>query len=201
MKISNLQKDALKELVSMASGNASSSISDAIGKSIKMEVPLIDIVPIDKISTLLGGHKKLIVGIISRITGEMNGTMMLVLPKNNAMLFSDVILKRRKGSTKCMDNKANSAFSDIGDMVMSSYIDVFKNFLGFEVSHGKPNIISAFGESLADFILVKAKNENSILLKSHFSVTGTKISGDFILFMEIRSLSGVLKALEGISDG
>src|SRR5690625_1504818 len=78
-KLSELQKDVLREIGNIGAGNATTSMSKLINKQVAMEVPSVQIVTINEMMDIIGGPEKLIVAIFFRIKGEVTGTVYFVL--------------------------------------------------------------------------------------------------------------------------
>src|SRR5690625_5902934 len=78
-KLSNLQKEFLREVGNIAAGNATTAMAKLIDERIKMEVPSVKIVTINELMEIIGGPEKLVVTIFFRIEGELPGTVYFVL--------------------------------------------------------------------------------------------------------------------------
>jgi|SRR5690625_3288893 len=83
-KLSNLQKDFLREVGNIAAGNATTAMAKLIDERIKMEVPSVKIVTINELMEIIGGPEKLVVTIFFRIEGELPGTVYFVLTLEEA---------------------------------------------------------------------------------------------------------------------
>ncbi|MCX6819253.1 MAG: chemotaxis protein CheC [Candidatus Aenigmarchaeota archaeon] len=195
MKITKFHEDALRELGNMAAGKASSSLSSMVDKKVNLSPPAIDIIPIKKIPELLGGQKKMIVGIYSKLSGNVYGTMMIVMPIKSAMSLSDIMLNKKSGSTKALSQKDQENLIKIGNVMIHNYLNVLINFLGMKTECEKPRIVSTFGESLPDFILLGTKTKYTILLRTDFKIS-KNVEGDVILSIEVESVPKFIGALE-----
>src|SRR5690625_6880174 len=88
-KLSNLQKDFLREVGNIAAGNATTAMAKLIDERIKMEVPSVKIVTINELMEIIGGPEKLVVTIFFRIEGELPGTGYFVLTLEEAEYRSE----------------------------------------------------------------------------------------------------------------
>ncbi len=79
IKLSNIQKDVLREIGNIGAGNATTSLSQLINKQVLMEVPSVRVVTINEMMDIIGGPERLIVAILFRIEGEITGTVYFVL--------------------------------------------------------------------------------------------------------------------------
>lgn len=79
IKLSSMQKDALKEVGNIGAGNATASLAQLIDKQVMMEVPSVQIVAINDLMEIIGGPEKIIAAILFGIKGEVTGTVYFVL--------------------------------------------------------------------------------------------------------------------------
>src|SRR5690625_589450 len=84
LKLSNIQKDVLREIGNIGAGNATTSLSQLINKQVMMEVPSVKVVTINEMMESIGGPERLIVAILFRIEGEITGTVYFVLTVEEA---------------------------------------------------------------------------------------------------------------------
>jgi len=196
-KLSKTEKNALREVATVMANNASIGLSDLIGKKVKLSTPTLDLVPINKIPNLVGGPKKLVVGVYSPVKGDAIGNMVVVFSKESALLFNDLLHKRELGTTKKLGEKDQKAFIKAGDILLRSYLDTLAKFLGLGTVHVPPRFISTFGESMVDFVLlgINKKIEQTLLLKTNINID-LKVGGDFVLLLAIESINTFLDLIQ-----
>jgi len=57
--------------------------------------------------------------------------------------------------------------------------------------------VSAFGESLPDFVLLNIKEEHALLLKTNFQIPSTEeLEGNFVLLLTAKSIEKILDAIK-----
>lgn len=188
-------QDALNEVGNIGSGKASGALSRLIDKEIKLTPPDIYLTPVKNIPELVGGEKKLVVGIYSAISGDVSGTVITVLPTEGALLLADLIQKKQPGTTKALGREDQLKLEEAGKSLSVSYLKTMTEFLGLNIKHTDERIISTFGESLTDFVLLGIEEEYALLLRTKFAIPNTKIEGDFVLLIALESLTQVLEAL------
>src|SRR5690625_1768076 len=82
--LSNLQKDALKEICNIGAGNATTSLSQLMDKKIVMNVPKVKVIPFDEVMHMIGGPEQIVVGMYFKIHGEAPGTVYFILSVEEA---------------------------------------------------------------------------------------------------------------------
>jgi len=188
-------QDALNEVGNIGSGKASGALSRLIDMKVKLSTPDIYLTPVRNIPELVGGPKKLVVGIYSAISGDVSGTVLVVLSTKGALRLSDLLAKRKLGTSGILEKDDQIRLVEAGKSLSGSYLKTVTEFLGLKVKHTDERIISTFGESLTDFVLLGIEEKYALLLRTRFEIPGTKIEGDFVLLIALESLTQVLEAL------
>ncbi|HIE34527.1 MAG TPA: hypothetical protein EYP86_05250 [Candidatus Altiarchaeales archaeon] len=196
-ELDEFQKDALKELGNLGSGRASSELSKLIDMKVNLDVSFVDLVPTDDVPDLVGGPRMLVVGTYAPVQGDVIGTIVVVFPIKSALMFVDLVNKREFGTTNALSIKDRDTIREIGDILSKSYLQTFAEFLNINAEHTTPRIVSAFGESLPDFVLLNIQEKHALLLKTEFNIpTAEKINGNFVLLLTSESIEKLLDALK-----
>ena len=188
-------QDALNEVGNIGSGKASGALSRLINKEVKLAPPDIYLTPVKNIPELVGGPKKLVVGIYSAISGDVSGTVLTILPTDGALRLADLLQKKKLGTTKALEKKDQLKLEKAGRALSVSYLKTMTEFLHLKIKHTADRIISTFGESLTDFVLLGIEEEYALLLRTKFSIPDSKVEGDFVLLIALESLTQILEAL------
>jgi len=198
VELDNITKDLLRELASVSSNNALTALSDIVKKPIKLEMSNMTVVPIKEIPTVLGGPQKLVVGVYAPVTGDLSGNMMLIFGKDEASIIADLLQGKELGTTMILTPQDQRKLIEVGDKLITAYLDAFNNFLKIKTSHLNSKFISTFGESIADFALlgIKIDLKEAILLETSFSLTPPKVEGHFVLLLAISSIQNILNLIK-----
>ena len=198
---SSLQKldkfqDALKEVGNMGAGKASGALSRLLEKEIRLNPPEIYLSPVKEIPQLIGGPQKMVVGTYSSLSGDVAGTVLIVYPTEGALLLADMLKNVKMGTTKNLGEMDQVKIKEVGNTLTKSYIESLVEFLEIKINASEERIVSTFGESLTDLVLLGIKEQYAILIKTHFQVPDTKAEGEFILLVAIDSLTKVIEAIK-----
>lgn len=188
-------QDALNEVGNIGSGKASGALSRLIDQEVTLAPPDIYLTPIKTIPELMGGPKRLVVGIYSAVSGDVSGTVLVVFPTESALALTDILGKKKLGTAKYLDKKSQLKLVKVGKALSTSYLKTITDFLELKVRHTDERIISTFGESLTDFVLLGIEEKYALLLRTKFSIPDSNIEGDFVLLIAIESLTKILEAI------
>src|SRR4051795_12534075 len=112
-----MQLDALRELANIGSGTASTALSSMLGRAVDISVPKAQALPFAGAAAAAGPAEQDITGIVLGITGEMTGTVLLLVPPADADKICRMLGVEADGEL------ALSALGEIGNIVGTSYIN------------------------------------------------------------------------------
>ncbi|MBN2013629.1 MAG: chemotaxis protein CheC [Candidatus Altiarchaeota archaeon] len=195
--LNDFQKDALKELGSLGSGKASAALSTLVDTEVRLDVPFVDLVPTKNVPNLVGGPRKLVIGTYSTVIGDVSGTIVVVFPIKSARLLVDILNKEPSGTCEVLKLKDRDNIRKIGEILSSAYLETLAEFLDIHATHEDPRIVSAFGESLPDFVLLNITGEYALLLKTVFKIPSTEeLEGNFVLLLTAESIEKLLETIK-----
>ncbi len=189
-------QDALKEVSNIGAGKASGALARLLDQQVNLITPEIYLLPVKDLPTVLGGPQQMVVGTYSSLTGDVAGTVLIVYTTENALFLVDLVNGRKPGTTKVLSAEDQIRLKEVGNVLTKNYVHSLTEFLELSINSSEERIVSTFGESLADLALLGIEEKYSILLKTHFSVPGQKVEGEFILLIAIESLTKVVEAIK-----
>lgn len=104
--------------------------------------------------------------------------------------------KRELGATEILGEADKSKLCQAGEALSHTYLETLAKFLNIKVRCGKSGLVSTFGESIVDFVLLGIKEKNVLLLETDFSIPKDSIKGSFIFLLAVKSIDKFLKAIE-----
>jgi chemotaxis protein CheC len=187
--------DALNEVGNIGMGNATTALSQLVGKSINVSGSSLTLLKAKDISESLSSEK---IGAIVRVMGDMNGGFILILSKNHSEILADMLLK---DSAEDSYMKV-SAFIEVANILAGSYYNALSKFLNLSIIPSIPTI----SEGTTDEIFEKAKKHMSgkidhiFGLTTLFEITGEdeyhSLSGDMYMLLDTASLQSVIDRIE-----
>ena len=195
-RLNPLQLDALKELGNIGAGNSATALSHIISKKIDMSVPRVKVYSIYEIPELFGGSENIVVGVLLRMFGDMQGSLMFLLDEESARkLLSDMMLGQEVGNLT--DELPMSAMMEVGNIISSSYLNALSFFSNLTIIPSTP----AFAYDMAGAILgtilyeVSELSDQVLLIETDFLGNGEAIRGHFFVLPDLPSLGILLKAV------
>jgi chemotaxis protein CheC len=186
-----LQLDALRELANIGSGNASTALSGMLGRSVDISVPKAQALPLADAVEAAGPAAQEITGIVLGIVGEMNGTVLLLVPPADA----DAIC--RMLGVEPDDEFALSALGEIGNIVGTSYINALAAMTGMDIEPTPPATATDMLGALVASVLAGQAHAGDIalMLDSNLVVEGEDCSISFFLVPDQGGVKELLSRL------
>ncbi|HPT62798.1 MAG TPA: chemotaxis protein CheC [Candidatus Atribacteria bacterium] len=195
-----MQLDALREVGNIGAGNAATALSKVVGKRVKMEVPLVKILPLKDVPDWLGGPEKEVLGVYLTMSGAANGHILFVMTIEDALKIMNILLGDLTPSREQvldMDEIARSAMEEIGNILSSSYLSALADFTGLRLNHSVPALAIDMAGAIVDVILIEIskRGDYALLIETEFVEEENKIKGYFMLIPDTSSLEIILQAI------
>lgn len=199
-KLNEIQLDALREVGNIGAGNAATALSKVVGKRVKMEVPLVKILPLKDVPDWLGGPEKEVLGVYLTMSGAANGHILFVMTIEDALKIMNILLGDLTPSREQvldMDEIARSAMEEIGNILSSSYLSALADFTGLRLNHSVPALAIDMAGAIVDVILIEIskRGDYALLIETEFVEEENKIKGYFMLIPDTGSLEIILQAI------
>jgi chemotaxis protein CheC len=192
-ELSAIQLDALQEVGNIGSGNAATALSTLLNMKVDMKVPSINIVPFDDIFTSIGGDD-VVVGVIVRVLGDIQGNMLFVFEKEEALYIIEALTGRKD---RYVTEDGYSVLSEVGNIVASSYLDAISRFTGLNIVPSVPAVTyDMLGAILSNTFIESDQFDDSVLdVETVFLHDRTKVCGHFYYIPKPGSLDRILEKL------
>jgi len=198
LDISEIQMDALKEIINIGVGKSSGVLSKLINKRIRLQVPYIKLLTYSELKDEFKKELKSFNGnILSAVKmtfkGILSGLVELVFPRESAIQFVE-LLSDKESFTEDMNLLFSTTLKEVGNIVLNSLMGTITNLLGIRLRFTLPKYIEDIPEKLVE--INDYENLFIILIKAQFTIKDTDIYGDFIIAMEVYSLKELINMIQ-----
>jgi len=192
--LSNMQIDALREIGNVGAGNAATSLSMLLNRPVQMKVPRVSIVLLDKVWEVIGEPEELIAGIYLRVQGAAPGSMLFILPWENACKLVDILLGKDEGSTRELGEIERSALMEVGNILVATYLNALNMFTGLEFYPSVPALATDMqGAIISAVVLPLAEVGDYVLIvETEYTENGRQIVGHLLFLPDPGSLTTIL---------
>jgi len=184
-ELTEMERDALKEISNIGAGNASTLLSERIGEEIRLSTPICRLISFDQFEECVSVPKGVAICAFAKLKGEVLGSVMLVFDRESAFALADLLQKRKIGTTQWLTEKDQLKLKQVGHLVLRCYLDALSRFISYELDSQKLRMFSTLGDAVIDLMLLGAKKSDHFITLQNAFAAGTKAnvegSYDFIL--------------------
>jgi chemotaxis protein CheC len=193
-----LERDILREIGSMGASHAANSLSAMIGEKVVIEVPRLEMIPVERIPSYVGGSEELTTGVFVKYQGDLDATFMVLFPYEASLELVDIMMGRRVGSTARISDMEASVIQEVGSIMASHFANALSDFLGFKIVPTFPAFACDMAGAMLDFLTVDIgqKVDKTIFFSTTFHSSSKEIRGYLFLAPEMKSLRRIFNAIE-----
>ena len=198
IELNEFHYDALNEVGNIGMGNATTALSQLVGKGVRVSMPSLMVVDTENI---IENTKDIeVVGTIVKIVGDISGGNMILYQKKHADVLVDLLLE---GTDQQNDiEMRKSVLSEICNVLAGSYLNALSKFLDLTVL---PSIPYQTEGSSADIFEMADSRLNCdidhvLSLTTMFEIEAANISktidGDMFMMLDSNSLKVILDKID-----
>ena len=203
-KLTELEKDALKEVGYIGAGHAASALSKLIGQRIDVNVSVAAPVSLTQLPEAVGGREESVAGVYLPVTGDLEGAVLLVFPQRSVLALADMLMKREVGAATRLSEMDQSAIKEVGNILSGSCLTALSQFLGMRLVEHIPDLACDMVGALVDSVTVKfgRKAEQVLVIVVEMTTQEkVKIMAYFFLLFSLKEAEAILKAIRAKVGG
>lgn len=196
-QLSGMHIDVLREIGNIGSGNAATSLSTILNNKVNMDVPIVHIDEVTYAIGMLGGPENVVIGILSRLSGDVGGLMMFIIQQDFAQFILKSLLGMENVSCGALTEMELSAISEIGNILISSYVSAIAALSQLNIKTSVPAIaVDMVGAILSvPAIEMGAVSDKIIFIEDAFISENRNITANMMLVPDMPSLGKILSRL------
>ena len=140
MNLTAQQTDSLEEFINIAFSRTASSLSEITGHRVLLDVPKVEIYPIDEVA---GNLVRFLPGDVASIhqpfDGAIAGDAFLILNYDGAVKLTDLLTDEESGTDE-LDESAREVLTEVGNILLNACLGTFGNMLDVTVSFSVPQL-------------------------------------------------------------
>lgn len=205
---SSLKLDVLREVGNIGAGNAATSLSKLLNKTIDMKVPDVQIVSFDEMMEMAGGSENIVAGVFLRLEGEITGSMFFVLPLEQANKFIQAMIgdPTINLDEQPYDEIALSALQELGNILSGSYLSSLSDFTNLSLYPSVPALAIDMVGAIVSYGLIELSqvSDYAIVINTQLSdkenMFSDEVNGHFFLLPDPDSFTTLFQSLGVMED-
>ena len=193
MYLTDLQRDALKEVINIGVGYAAGSLNELVNTPISLRVPEVYVMDLDSARTRVAAFGWGRVASVHLVfSGALSGTVALVFPYDNAVKLV-TLLTGDDGSNPDVDGIRAATLEETGNIILNGVVGSVSNLVQGQISFSIP-YYSEQGGLPTRFAGTDA-GAHVVLARARFGVDEHEIEGEIFLFFDVGALESLLAGL------
>ena len=195
MHLTEIQLDALREVINIGVGYAAASLNELVGRPISLRVPEVNILNLEETRERLAAFgSERVAAVRLSFNGPLKGNVALIFPYDSALRLV-FLLTGDEGSNADVDAVRAATLEETGNIILNGVVGSVSNLLQGQISFSIPyyseqgGLPSRFGADAPSSLHV-------ILARARFGVADHEIEGEIFLFFEMTSLEHLVAALD-----
>ena len=201
-ELSSLELDTLKEIGSIGTGNAATSLSALIGKPVRIQTPEVRIMGYNEAIEWIGGPEEITAGVLVGMSGQLSGIMLSVQQLEFVNLVLESMMDHSITDYTELGELESSALTEVGNIMISTFINALSGLAGLDIELTVPAFtVDMQGAIIAVPMAEYGGQSNYIMtIGGDFICNGKEIPCRLLLSPDIRSLNFLLRKL-GVNSG
>ncbi|MCI9583855.1 chemotaxis protein CheC [Clostridiaceae bacterium] len=197
----NLQElDVMREIGSIGTSHAATSLSKMLQKEIRISIPQVNILGYEEAVGRIGDMEQIVAATLVKMSGDVDGLMLFLFNLD----FANTVLEKMIGESyegfEAMDELARSALTEIGNIIICSYINAFSQLVNVDIELSVPSATMNMLGAILTVPIAEYGYETDKLMycNADFVMDGKQLSDWLLMLPDIRSLNDILDKL-GVS--
>ena len=197
----NLQElDVMREIGSIGTSHAATSLSKMLQKEIRITIPQVNILGYEEAVDRIGDMEQIVAATLVKMSGDVDGLMLFLFNLD----FANTVLEKMIGESykgfEEMDELARSALTEIGNIIICSYINAFSQLVNVDIELSVPSATMNMLGAILTVPIAEYGYETDKLMyyNADFVMDGKQLSDWLLMLPDIRSLNDILDKL-GVS--
>lgn len=197
-ELNEIQRDILKEVGSISVGNAATALSALLSQKVRMTVPDVSVLEYNEAVNTVGNPEDIIAGVLVEMSGDLSGTMLLI----EKLDFVNMILRHEFSDTitdySALTELQISALEEIGNIIISSFINALSRFADMNVDLSVPSIsVNMLGGIITVPMAMHGyQTDKVMMIDGKFICDEQEVSSNLLMLPDIDTLNRILEKLE-----
>ena len=197
MELTDRQRDALTEVLNIATARTAAALSELSNQRVVLDVPELAIHPIGE---LAGALRAFIQGDIVTVhqifSGPVAGDALLLLGHEAAITLSSLMINDSV-QPKRLNASAREVLTEVGNILLNACMGIFGDLLQVRVSFAVPRLhLDDLTALLNSLTIGQEELQYALVVLTTFRLRDSEVDGYLVLVLGVASLDHLLQAVE-----
>jgi chemotaxis protein CheC len=193
--LSELQLDALAELVNLGVSRAAHSLAQMVQEEIALSVPKVGLVSREEaIRALAEREKKNLIAVHQIFDGDIHGRALLIFPEEKSLELVRAVVGGEATLEEIMELE-QEALAETGNIILNGCLATIANMLERSLKISLPEILHGASADLFNLQPPPPGGDIVLFIYINFSVRRREIDGYIAMLMDLPSLEALRRLL------
>ncbi|HEV8196708.1 MAG TPA: chemotaxis protein CheC [Gemmatimonadales bacterium] len=197
--LSDLERDALREVANIGAGHAATALSQMTSRKIMISVPEVSVRRLEEVAELVGPSDSVIAGVLMHVMGDLTGRTLVVLDQESAYSLCELLLRRPRTGQAGFDAMEQSTIKETGNILCSAYMNALSDFLGMMLVPSVPALVVDLAGAVLTTAYLNFGHERDALfcVETTFRIDGSErtLTGQFLLMPDPPALQAIFDSI------
>lgn len=196
-QLNEMHIDILREIGNIGAGNAATSLSQMLMKKVDMAVPEVKLLDINEAIDIMGGPENVVLGILIRMSVDLEGMVMFLLKRDFVCLIVNSLLGTNIEKFEDIGEMELSALSEIGNIMIASYINSIASLTGLTIDISVPALAIDMSGAILSVPAIEYANvsDKIVFIQEKFFADEDTVDSHILLVPSVESLNRLLQGL------
>ncbi|KRN30723.1 chemotaxis protein CheC [Liquorilactobacillus mali] len=194
MEYTDIELDAIKEIINIGGGNAATSISKLVNQKINMHVPEISFLSYHELYKEIYAEDEEVHATISNFSGDYSGIFLLVIPDKSIQKLIKLLL----GGVSASDELEVSAINELTNIITNSFLNAIEGLLNTEMQTSVPRTQEDYFGAIisSSYLALEHYDDQIMIMRNEFIYADEKIDSSLFLIPEQGVLDKMVESLQ-----
>jgi chemotaxis protein CheC len=193
--LTELETDALTEIVNIGVSRAASNLRKMVGDQVLLSVPSIEVVSQRRAARLISEREiAQLVAVRQDFTGPFSGRALLIFPEENSLELVRAVTGGELSAQEVLEME-HEALAETGNVILNSCLATMANMLQRSLTMTIPEVLRGDGAALFEVWEGSASDGLVLFLYIDFAVRKRDIRGYIAMLMDLPSLQALKELL------
>jgi chemotaxis protein CheC len=183
--VSEEELTALRTLGAIGANNAAQALTKMLGTVVSVVTVGAKVLPIEKLAETIGSPEDVVSTINLPLYGDVSGSGALIFPQKSALKLSDLLNKKKIGTTNRLDKMDESSLKEAANIVVGTFLAALSNYVQLNMVEGVPALTTDMVKSTVEDILARfsVRLKVAVAFQIDFEFGAVGLNGySFVLF-------------------
>jgi len=195
IQLTELQTDAISELLNIGMGQAAHSLSEIVNEEVKLSIPSLELLTRQSAAQILTHNSPLRIAVVKQnFKGPFWGEALLLFPEDKGLELVRHLIKN-ESSLETLRELEQDALTEVGNIILNACLSSLANILIADLSSDLPVFMT--GTAIEVLHADTSQSQEVVMfLRMRFSLQSEEIDGYVAFVLEIYSIEQFLKDID-----